>query len=332
MIDDAGDPSGAAPTISVIAGNHSIAAPLTIAAGATINTAATTALSISGRIAGAGGITKTGTGSLVLSAAGNRFGDTTVQAGTFTLSSGASIAAGNLSVSAGAVANISGTLDANTVVTASGAVNFAGTAAGGGGAPPTQALSSLQINAGATVTVAASATATNPAVLAPASLTFAAGSARLNLTNNELITSAALPTVRSWIIAGQITGTTLPGKLAVGSLDLGGGQVEVRDTLVGDCNLDGKVDIMDVGLMGASFGATTGVVWSQGDFGYDGAQDLGDIGAMASNFGLSLATFNPIATPSASIAPVAGVPEPATIAVPIMVLAAVSRRCRQLRR
>src|SRR5205823_2477237 len=87
--------------------------------------------------------------------------------------------------------------------------------------------------------------------------------------------------------SGQLFTTTSGGGL--GSLDLGGGQTEVRFTLLGDSNLDLQVSVGDLGSLATNYGAPGGKVWAQGDFDYNGTVDVGDLGALATSYGLSLA-------------------------------------------
>ena len=53
----------------------------------------------------------------------------------------------------------------------------------------------------------------------------------------------------------------------------------------GDANLDGAVDVGDLGILAANYGKTSGATWSQGDFNGDGAVDVGDLGILAANYG-----------------------------------------------
>jgi autotransporter-associated beta strand protein len=61
------------------------------------------------------------------------------------------------------------------------------------------------------------------------------------------------------------------------------GQIEVKYTLLGDCNLDGLVNASDFNILAANFNqSVTG--WDQGDFNYDGLVNAADFNALASNF------------------------------------------------
>jgi hypothetical protein len=324
-IDDTGDAAGVTPLISVAAGSQRITAPLAIAIGATINTAAGASLNVTSPIIGSGNLTKTGGGSLVLGGAGSNFGDTVITAGTFTLSSAASIARGNLAVSAGATATVNGSLPSTAIVTAGGPVTFAGNSAA---QVRTVLLASLQIGSNATVTVAPSPSTMTPTVLTPTAIAFTDASSILDLSNNALVTTAPLVTARGWIIFGQIVGTTT-SLLRLGSLDLGNGMAEIRCTIVGDTNLDGQVGIQDLGAFATNYGMTSGARWQDGDFGYDGAVDVSDLGYIATNFGSALTSIGAsgVASPTAAAAS-ASVPEPIG-ALPLIVLMAINRRRRR---
>jgi hypothetical protein len=149
----------------------------------------------------------------------------------------------------------------------------------------TQHLASLTIGSGDSVTLASSATNSAKVLYAP--VLSIAGTGQLDLTNNQLITGSSAATIRTQIIAKQITTSTLTGGV-LGYTDIGGGQTEVRFTLKGDANLDGKVDIGDLGTLSTYFGATSGASWSNGDFDYNGGVDVGDLGALSTNFGSSV--------------------------------------------
>jgi len=61
------------------------------------------------------------------------------------------------------------------------------------------------------------------------------------------------------------------------------GQIEVKYTLLGDCNLDGLVNGSDFNILAANFNqSVTG--WDQGDFNYDGVVNATDFNEMAANF------------------------------------------------
>jgi len=53
----------------------------------------------------------------------------------------------------------------------------------------------------------------------------------------------------------------------------------------GDANGDNKVDVSDLGILAANYGATSGAIWSTGDFNNDGKVDVSDLGILAANYG-----------------------------------------------
>ena len=67
-------------------------------------------------------------------------------------------------------------------------------------------------------------------------------------------------------------------------------------TAPGDANLDGVVDLMDIGTVGDGYGLGTG--WATGDSNGDGVVDLIDLAAMGDSYGFDVS---------------APIPEPATI-------------------
>ena len=51
---------------------------------------------------------------------------------------------------------------------------------------------------------------------------------------------------------------------------LAAGQIEIMYTLLGDANLDGKVNGSDFNLMATNFNQSVTAGWDKGDFNYDG--------------------------------------------------------------
>lgn len=59
---------------------------------------------------------------------------------------------------------------------------------------------------------------------------------------------------------------------------------EVNDNIPGDFNLDGVVDISDLGILASNYGKTSGMTWADGDANEDGAVDVCDLGVLAIYF------------------------------------------------
>ncbi len=89
-------------------------------------------------------------------------------------------------------------------------------------------------------------------------------------------------------------------------------------TIPGDANIDGAVDVTDLGILATNYGLTSGAEWALGDFTGDGAVNVSDLGVLATYYGQS--------------ATVAGVPEPSTfVGVLIMCLAGLLARAHRKR-
>jgi hypothetical protein len=58
-----------------------------------------------------------------------------------------------------------------------------------------------------------------------------------------------------------------------------------NEYISGDANLDGAVDVGDLGILAANYGVSSGAIWVMGDFNADGAVDVGDLGILAANYG-----------------------------------------------
>ena len=62
------------------------------------------------------------------------------------------------------------------------------------------------------------------------------------------------------------------------------GQIEIMYTLLGDANLDGKVNGTDFNLMATNFNQAVTDGWDKGDFNYDGKVNGSDFVLLADNF------------------------------------------------
>lgn len=81
-----------------------------------------------------------------------------------------------------------------------------------------------------------------------------------------------------------------------GTSDLSAMISHVFNTFTGDVNLDGKVDIVDLGILAAHW-QTAGGGWAAGDFNEDGTIDIVDLGTLASHW-----QFGPTAPSNQSFA------------------------------
>jgi VCBS repeat protein/FG-GAP repeat protein len=113
----------------------------------------------------------------------------------------------------------------------------------------------------------------------------------------------------TWTGSGTTTGAITssaaafnPGRYSLGYADSADGtgvnttpnSVEIKYTLTGDANLDGKVDIFDLNTLLPHFNSTG--PWTAGDFTYDGKVDVFDLNALLPNYNQSLPALSTSAT------------------------------------
>lgn len=261
--------------------------------GGTIDVVADKTLTVPGPISGAGRLTKSGSGTLVLSGSSSYAGTTTVSSGTLVVSgvitgtSGASVAAGATLVlaSGNALATRPLTVGAfgKAMVSGNTATNVAGIDISGTGLVD---VVNGQVTAGTGLTP----------VTMVAKILEGRGDGTWNGTTG--ITSSA--------VAADVA-LSIPR--AIGWLDNGGGSMSFAYSAPGDTNIDNTVDILDAAnfLAGGKFDSGLPSSWNEGDFGYDGLVDILD----AADF-LSTGLFDAGPYNSFSAAPlgVAAVPEP----------------------
>jgi autotransporter-associated beta strand protein len=223
-----------------------------------VEVAATKNATINSVMQGGGGLTKTGAGTLTLGAANTYTGGTTVSAGTLVAAHGDAFAGGAVSVADGATAKFQAALPKAATITTlatntSGKLDLTDNSmvVKGMTAPQVQALLQAGFNGGhwdgptgITSSTAAASTETSIGY---------ASNASLNLTEFK-----------------GVTGLTANDMM-------------VKYTYAGDANLDGKVDIGDLGLLAGAW-QQSGKVWFDGDFTYDGTVNIGDLGLLAGNW------------------------------------------------
>ena len=182
------------------------------------------------------------------------------------------------------------------------------------------------------------------------------GTGTLDLNNNQLLInygSGADPiaSIAAWIASGYANGAwngtgiistmarTSSASYGIGYADsadpgnpanLAPGTIEVMYTLLGDANLDGKVNGIDFNLLATNFNQSVTNGWDEGDFNYDGKVNGIDFNLLATNFnqlaGESAVSSADLAAMDAFAAAngisLANVPEPASTG--LLILGAVS--------
>ncbi len=128
-----------------------------------------------------------------------------------------------------------------------------------------------------------------------------ASGARINVQNNSLTVdyqgqSSPAATIKSQLTSGYNGGAWNAGGINTSSAtsatglgwkdDVAGQSILVKYTYYGDANLDGQVDISDLGALATAW--QTSAVWSQGDFDYSGFVDISDLGKLATNWQLGV--------------------------------------------
>jgi T5SS/PEP-CTERM-associated repeat protein len=242
---------------------------------------------------------------------------------------------------------------AATVVT-SGGIDGAGNLTVGAGATavtPAVAQTAVHVAPGARLVLLASPA---PTVSTVQSLRLDPGGT-LDVADNRLVVDYAdaaspLATVRAAVLDKSITSSALTPATAIGyaeAFDLpqsarpataDATSVVVRQTLLGDANLDGAVDFDDLVKLAQNYNAkvsvTTEAWWSHGDFTGDGTTDFNDLVKLAQNYNAALPSR---ALPGASAgfetdltAAFASVPEPsAAVATTLAGVGVLSRRRRR---
>jgi prepilin-type processing-associated H-X9-DG protein/prepilin-type N-terminal cleavage/methylation domain-containing protein len=216
-------------------------------------------ISGTGTIGGTGSLTKSGTGFLILSTVNTYSGGTTVNAGTLIVGVNGALPDGTTSITGG----------------------------------------TLQLAAGTGLTQMTSLSIT--------------GNGTLDINNNRIIIDYGggpdpIASIASWIAGGYAGGSwngngiistaarTNNGRYGIAYADssdpgnparLSSGTIEIMYTLLGDANLDGKVNGTDFTILAANFNHSVTDGWDEGDFNYDGKVNGADFLLLAANFNQS---------------------------------------------
>jgi autotransporter-associated beta strand protein len=284
-------------------------------------------------LAGNVGLTKTTSGTVVLSGVNAYTGLTTVSTGTLAYginnaisTGGVTISGGTLSVSGysdlvGAVTLASGAIAGGTLTSTSGFAVQSGSASAvlAGGVGLTKATANTVVLSG--VNVYAGLTTVNAGVL---ELAASAQGPVLGVGGSDIKAgkivfdysgSSPAATIQSLLAAsrasgwtsGQFRSSTADASHALGWADDGLGKVTVAYALYGDTNLDGAVNGTDLNVV-LSYYNTSGATWGKGDVNYDGVVNGTDLNAVLSNYNQSIGmTAGDVA-----------VPEPGTLALLVM--------------
>jgi len=296
---------------SSTAANYSVTLNSTVhPGGVTVNSSGSYTISGTGSIAGTGSLTQSGTGTLVLDIANTYTGGTSVSNGKLiierTSSTTSALPDGALSITGGIV-QLATNVTAGSQPTSTPASNVN--------------LTSLAIN----------------------------GNGTLDITNNHIIVDYTpgndpIASIAAWIRAGYNSGTwTGDGIMSstaqsnasygIGYADaadagnpagLSSGQIEIAYTLLGDANLDYKVNGADFTLMAANFNDSVTAGWDKGDFNYSNTVNGDDFVLLADNFNqfasqsavsaADLTALDDFASANGiSLSGVSSVPEPASV-------------------
>jgi autotransporter-associated beta strand protein len=306
-----------------------------------------------------GTLTKTGAGTLALTAANLYNGPTVVSGGTLRVS-------GSIATSSGVtVNNAAGTFEAAAAQTvrslsvtagqarvATGATKIALTVGDG-----TQTSSQLSLTGGRldlttnglAIDYASSDAAGEAAVMTSVrNLIIAGFGANKDWQGNGITSANAIADKSGKAIGYALASEVLPfssgGSPTTTDTFLGStvdkSTAVARYTLAGDATLDGVVDFNDLVKLAQNYNTTVSAItaswWNKGDFTYDGVTDFNDLVKLAQNYNTSLPT-EPI--PGASIGfdadlarAFASVPEPSCLGIAGIVLAGLMGRRRDRRR
>lgn len=280
--------TGADAQINVLNGSHTIAAPVVLNRSTVATVNSIRSLTLSGPLSGSTGITLTKTGAGTLAARHVR--------------------GGKLKVSEGTLRILAGSGDAGV-----------------------SKLEELSIESGATADLADSALMIDyqgASPIGPLRMLIATGSAGGAWNGTGLTSSAAQAVASGAAVHKTALGLGEASDLGINQyagLSLDSTSVVVLYTYFGDANLDGQVDITDLGSLATSWQSPS--VWTSGDFNYDGFTDITDLGLLATNW--QAGVVSPL-TASDQIMATLGlptaIPEPGGAAAALLASASLRRR------
>jgi uncharacterized protein YjbI with pentapeptide repeats len=176
----------------------------------------------------------------------------------------------------------------------------------------TSVLQSLSIAAGASLDL------TNNSLVIdyPGTAGFLATETRQSLADGRLVSTSSTSTRRLGYADNAITGLAVFSGQSVDPSSM-----LIKFTYAGDANLDGQVDIADLGSLATNWQQSA--VWTGGDFNYDGMVNVADLGLLATNWqaGVSAPMGPSLADALAQFHLPTSVPEPAAMALLAFALA-----------
>jgi autotransporter-associated beta strand protein len=272
--------------------NGSLGSTITLGSGQ-LTTNSPASSQFAGVISGNGGaIVKQGSGTLTLSSSNTYTGGTTVSGGALVVADPHALGTGPLTLHTNGVAQLQSGLSSAVLLSALVLDGSAGNWSGG-----------LDI--------------TNNKVIIEDAITKASTIAglqdqvRFGITHNAgVYSSIGLPaTMAIAVVDNAVTSLGTFGGVAVD-----GNSILVGAELLGDANIDGKVDLTDLNTVLNKLG-TISTAWTSGNFDSGATIDLTDLNDVLNNLGLSNPSASDLTPLPGLTAPVTGTPEPASLGV-----------------
>jgi autotransporter-associated beta strand protein len=340
-INDSG-PSGGITALTVASGSLTLTGTNTYLGQTTINTGATLVTSSTAGTAFPAGNSAVNNGSFIVSDTVSASGIT--GSGTTTVNALGSLTSVTLN-QGGLVNNGSVTTLGNSVVgpmSGTGTLNIEGGTLQLAAGSNINSVGSLSISAGEALDISNNTLIINYGS-GPDPIASIAAMIQAGYANHTWLGTAAVPNILS------SNAQTNSGSYGIGYSDyadpgnpagLSSGQIEITYTLLGDANLDHKVNGSDFTLMAANFNDSVTDGWDKGDFNYDNAVNGSDFVLLAGNFNqfasqsavsaADLAALDAFA--SANGISLTSVPEPASLGLLTLgAAAALTRRRRAVR-